>query len=171
MSRIPVKTMNSPRRVLNHLARLMKSVHEQIRTRACQQEHGEGYELEDWLAAERDVLYSPPCILTETQDEIHLQAVVPSVDAKSLRVDVMPHSITIEGQMLKTKARLGRRIHLREFGGEQLLRQLDLPARINPKYAKATLENGVLNITAKRAAMTRASPIAEEIKSAKHSAA
>lgn len=171
MSRMPVKTVNSPRRVLNHLAQLMKSVHEQIRTRACQQEHGEGYELEDWLAAERDVLYSPPCILTETQDEIHLQAAVPRVDAKSLQVDVMPHSITIEGRMLKTKARRGEKIHLREFGREQLLRQLDLPARINPKYAKATLENGVLNITAKRAAMTRASPIVEEIKSAKHSAA
>ena len=117
------------------------------------------------------MLYSPPCILTETQDEIHLQAAVPRVDAKSLQVDVMPHSITIEGRMLKTKARRGEKIHLREFGREQLLRQLDLPARINPKYAKATLENGVLNITAKRAAMTRASPIVEEIKSAKHSAA
>ena len=171
MSRISVKTVNSPRRILNHLAQLMKSVHEQIRARACQQEHGEGYELEDWLAAERDVLYSPPCVLTETQDEIHLQAAVPRVDAKSLQVDVMPHSITIEGRMLKTKARRGEKIHLREFGREQLLRQLDLPARINPKYAKATLENGVLNITAKRAAMTRASPIVEEIKSAKHSAA
>jgi HSP20 family molecular chaperone IbpA len=119
------------------------------------------------------VLYSPPCILTETQDEIHLQAAVPCVDAKSLQVDVMPHSIPIEGRMLKTKCR-GERIHLREFGGEQLLRQFALPARINPKSAKATLENGVLNITAKKAAMTAmtlASPMVEEIKSAKHSAA
>ena len=171
MSRMPVKTVNSPRRVLNHLAQLMRSVHEKIRARAFQQRHGEGHELEDWLAAERDVLYLPPCILTETQDEIHLQAAVPRVDAKSLQVDVMPHSITIEGRMLKTKARRGEKIHLREFGREQLLRQLDLPARINPKYAKATLENGVLNITAKRAAMTLASPMVEEIKSARHSAA
>jgi HSP20 family molecular chaperone IbpA len=171
MSRIPVKTVNSPSRVLNHLARLMKSVHEQIRTRACQQEHGEGYELEDWLAAERDVLYSPPCVLTETQDEIRLQAAVPCVDAKSLQVDVMPRSITIEGRRLKTKARLGEKIHLREFGREQLLRQLDLPARINPKYAKATLENGVLNITAKKAAMVLSVPVVEEVNCAKHSAA
>ena len=59
MSRIPVKTVNSPHRVLNHLAQLMKSVHEQIRARAFQQQHGEGHELENWLAAERDVLYSP----------------------------------------------------------------------------------------------------------------
>ena len=171
MSRIPVKTVNSPHRVLHHLAKLMTSVHEKIRARAFQQRHGEGHELEDWLAAERDVLYSPPCILTETQDEIHLQAVVPSVDAKSLQVDVMPHSITIEGRMLETKSRLGGRIHLREFGGEQLLRQLDVPARINPKYAKATLENGVLNITAKKAAMVLSVPIVEEVKCAKHSAA
>jgi len=157
MSRIPVRTLNSPRRVLNHLAELMKSVHEEIRARAFQQRHGEGHELEDWLAAERDVLYSPPCMLTETQDEIHLQAAVPHADAKSLQVDVMPHSITIEGRILKKKARPGEKIHLRKFGGEQVLRQFDLPARINPKYAKATLENGVLNITAKRAPMTLAS--------------
>jgi HSP20 family molecular chaperone IbpA len=170
MSRIPVKTVNSPRRVLNHLAQLMKSVHEKIRARAFQQ-HGEGHELEDWLEAERDVLYSPPCILTETQDEIHLQATVPRVDAKSLQVDLMPHSITIEGRMLKTKARMGERIHLREFGGEQLLRQFELPRRINPKYAQATLENGVLNITAKKAAMVLSVPIVEEVKTAKHSAA
>ena len=171
MSRISVKTVNSPHRVLNHLAQLMKSVHEQIRARAFQHQHGEGHELEDWLAAERDVLYSPPCILTETQDEIHLQAAVPCVDTKSLQVDVMPHSITIEGRMLKTKACLGKRIHLRKFGGEQVLRQLDLPARINPKYAKATLENGVLSITAKKAVTALSVPMVEEIKGVKHSAA
>jgi HSP20 family molecular chaperone IbpA len=170
MSRIPVKTVNSPQRVLNHLAQLMKSVHEQIRARAFQRP-GEGHELEDWLAAERDVLYSPPCILTETQDEIHLQAAVPCADAKSLQVDVMPHSITIEGRMLKTKELQGETTHRRQFGREQLLRQLDLPARIDPKYAKAILENGVLNITAKRAPMTLASAVLEQIKSAKHSAA
>src|SRR5579872_2067351 len=151
MPRIPVKTVNSPRRVLNHLAHLMKFVHEQIRARAFQQRDGEGHGLEDWLAAERDVLYSPPCILTETPDKIRLQVAVPCVDAKSLQVDVMPHSITIEGRMLKTKTCVGERIHLRGFGGKQLLRQLDSPARINPKYAKATLENGVLNITARKA--------------------
>jgi HSP20 family molecular chaperone IbpA len=171
MSRIPVKTVNSPRRVLNHLAQLMRSVHEKIRARAFQQQHGAGHELEDWLAAERDVLYSPPCILTETQDEIHLQAAVPCIDAKSLQVDVMPHSITIEGQMLKKRPRRGERIHLREFGREQLLRQLDLPARINPKYAKATLKNGVLDITAKKAAMVLSVAIVGEVKTAKQSAA
>jgi len=83
----------------------------------------------------------------------------------------MPHSITIEGRMLKTKACLDERIHLREFGGEQLLRQLDLPARINPKCAKATLENGVLNITARKSAVVVSVPIVEEVKNAKHSAA
>lgn len=171
MSRIPVKTLNSPRRVLNHLAHLMKSIHGKIRARAFQQQHGEGHELEDWLAAEREVLYSPRCILTETPDEIHLQAAVPCMDAKSLQVDVMPHSITIEGRMAKTKACLGEKIHLREFGAEQVLRQLDLPARINPKRAKATLENGVLDITARKSAVVVSVPIVEEVKNAKHSAA
>ena len=173
MSRIPVKTVNSARRVLNHLTRLMKSVHAEIQKRALQRRarDGEGHELEDWLAAEHDVLYSPPCVLAESRDEIHVQAAVPLVNAKSLQVDVMPESITIAGRMLTTKARQGDRVYLREFGGGQLLRQFYLPARIDPKCAKATLENGVLDITAKKAAMTLASPIVEEIKSVKHSAA
>src|SRR2546427_13190561 len=96
MSRIPVKTVNSPRRVLNHLAQLMKSVHEKIRARAFQQQHGEGHKLEDWLEAERDVLYSPPCIVTEAQTEIHLQAARPGADAKSLALDVSPHASTVQ---------------------------------------------------------------------------
>ncbi len=171
MSRIPVKTVNSARRVLNHLARLMKSVHAEIRQRAFQREDGEGHELENWLAAERDVIYSPPCILAESHDEIHIQAAVPLVNPKTLQVDIMPESITIEGRMLTTKGRRGERIHLREFGGEQLLRQFDLPARIDPKCAKATLENGVLYITAKKAALTLVPAIIEEVKSAKHTAA
>jgi HSP20 family molecular chaperone IbpA len=151
----------------------MKSVHAEIQKRAVQRlaRDGEGYEIEDCLAAERDVLYSPPCILAESDGEIHVQAAVPLVNAKSLQVDVMPESITIEGRMLTTKARRGDRIYLREFGGEQLLRQFYLPARIDPKCAKATLENGVLDITVKKAAMSLASPIVEEVKSAKHSAA
>jgi HSP20 family molecular chaperone IbpA len=173
MSRIPVKTVNSARKVLNHLTRLMKSVYAEIHEQALQRrrQQGEGYELEDWLAAERDVLYSPPCILTESHDLIHVQAAVPLVNAKSLQVDVLPESITIEGRMLVPKSRPGDRIWLREFGGEQLLRQFDLPARIDPKYARATLENGVLDITAKKAVMTVAQPVVEEIKSVKHSAA
>jgi len=55
------------------------------------------------LAAERDVIYSPLCILAENHDEIHVQAAVPLVNPKTLQVDMMPESITIEGRMVTTK--------------------------------------------------------------------
>lgn len=69
-----------------------------------------------WLAAERDVFYSPPGILTETRDKIQ-QTAVPCVDAKSLQVDLMLHSLTIEGQILRKRPRRGEKIHLCESGG------------------------------------------------------
>jgi HSP20 family molecular chaperone IbpA len=147
----------------------MKSVHAEIQERAFRRQNGDGHELENWMAAERDVIYSPPCILTEGPDEIHVQAVVPLVNRKTLQV-VLGFIRAGEFPMLTTKGRRGERIYLREFGGEQLLRQFDLPARIDPKCAKATLENGVLYITAKKAAMSPVHAIIEEVKSAKYTA-
>ena len=46
------------------------------------------------------MIYSPPCILAESHDEIHVQEAVPLVNPKTLEVDIMPESITIEGRML-----------------------------------------------------------------------
>src|SRR5262249_2774885 len=53
ISRIPVKTVNSLSRVLNHLTQL-------IEARAFQQQHEERHELEDWPVAERELCWPPP---------------------------------------------------------------------------------------------------------------
>jgi HSP20 family molecular chaperone IbpA len=53
------------------------------------------------------------------------------------------------------------RVHFTEFGEKPLMRQFDLPARIDPNEVTATLEDGVLQITAKKAAVTIAPMIAE----------
>jgi HSP20 family molecular chaperone IbpA len=145
----------------------MNTLQDEIRRRAyylfvekgCRQ----GHALEDWVEAEREVLCRPPSELTETNDEIRIRAVVPGFSARSLAVDVLPYSITIEGQVKYAEHPGEEKIHFSEFGEKRLMRQFDLHARIDPNEVTATLEDGVLRIAAKKAAVTIA-PMTAELK-------
>lgn len=147
MPQMLVKILCSRREVLEHLAQLMKCVHNDVRECAFRRfrEHGccEGRELEDWAEAEREVLYSPPSTISEGESMIHIHAAAPGFAASCLQVNVLPQSITIEGCMEPAE---------RHAGKHRLLRQFELPARVDPEQVKAMLENGVLHIVARKAA-------------------
>ena len=171
MPQMPVKVLCSSRKVLDHLAQLMQCVHNDVRECAYRRfrEHGscEGRELEDWTEAEREVLYSPPSTVSESEHAIHIHAAAPGLAASALQVNVLPQSITIEGCMERSGQQTGDKVHLSEPGHKRLLRQFDLPARIEPEQVKAVLENGVVHIIARKAA----APECEEGKLVKGAAA
>jgi HSP20 family molecular chaperone IbpA len=145
MPQVPVKLVTSTNHVLHRLRELMKTVHDEVRERAFRvfQDRGceAGHELEDWLEAERDVLFFPRCILAETEDQIRITASVPGFGARTLQVDVLPDAITIEGKV--------------EGSERRLLRQLALPARVDPDDVQATIDGGVLRIAARKTAIRR----------------
>jgi HSP20 family molecular chaperone IbpA len=171
MPQMPVKILCSRREVLDHLAQLMKGVHNDVRERAFHRfrEHGcwEGRELEDWAEAQREVLYSPPSTVSEGERLIHIHAAAPGFEASTLQVNVLPQSITIEGCMEQADRHPDEKVHFSELGKKRLLRQFDLPARIEPEQVKAILENGVLHIIARKAA----APGLEAVKLVKRTAA
>lgn len=155
MPQMTVKVRCARGEVLDHLAQLMKCVHNDIRECAFQRfrAHGcEGRALEDWTEAEGEVLYSPPSTVSESEHTVHLHAAVPGFAAASLEVNVLPQSITIEGCKEQGDRYPGENAHLSGLGKKRLLRQFDLPARIEPEQVKAILENGVVHITARKAA-------------------
>ena len=164
----PVKTLTRTNQALHRLRGLMKTVHDEISQRAFQlfREKGckPGYELQDWMEAERQVLCCPPAELTETKDEIHIRAAVPGFHVHTLQVDVLPDSITIEGERPARETPDAEKIHYSEFGEIRLLRQFALPARISPDDVEATLDEGVLCVVAKKEAAA-VSPIYAEINS------
>ena len=173
MSQTPVKTVTRTNQVPHRLRQLMAIVHNEIRQRAFRlfQEKGcqPGYELEDWVEAEHDVLCCPPCELAETGEEIRIQAAVPGFCAGSVQVDVLPNSLTIEGKARPAVQEGGEKIHFSEFRQKRLLRQFDLPARIDPEAVTATLDDGVLRIVAKKAAV--ATPVVAEVNGSRRAAA
>ena len=140
MSEIPVKMITPTNQALHRLRQVTNTVHDEICQRAfclfeqkgCQG----GHEMEDWLAAEREVLFCPPSELDESSSQIRIETVVPGIDARTLQVDVLPNSITIEGTI----------------GEKRLLRRYDLSGRIDPDEVEATLHDGVLQIIARKLA-------------------
>jgi HSP20 family molecular chaperone IbpA len=174
MSQIAVKGVTSPNEALDRLTRFRRAVHDEICEKAFRRFQQKGCqsssELEDWVEAEREVLCCPPCDLAETQDEIRIRAAVPGLGARTMQVYVLPNSITIEGQMEAPKHSNNEEIHFSELMEKKLLRQFDLPAPIDPERIKATLEDGVLRISAKKAAVT-ASPTVVELRTKGRAAA
>lgn len=174
MSEIPVKMVTSTNHALHLLRESTNAVHDEIRQRAyylfLQKGCRKGHELEDWLAAERELLCFPPSELAETKDEIHITVAVPGFDACTLQADVLPHSITIEARAEKIEVPSDELIHFSEFGVKRLLRQFDLPTCIDPDETSATVDKGILRIVAKKAAVATP-PVNTEVKVAKSGAA
>jgi|SRR5579863_420502 len=170
MSQVSVKTVSNTGEALSHLARLMRDVNDEIRERAYRlflERAGEdGRDLDDWIAAERELLCSPPCEVTENETEVRIKAQVQGFDAKAIQVDVLPESITIEscaGGNVQGKGK-------KQANQKRLLRQFELPARIHPERVKATLEKGVLEVIAKKEVST-VTPIVKEVKLGRSAAA
>jgi HSP20 family molecular chaperone IbpA len=174
MSQIPVKIVSSTNYALHQLRQSTNTVHDEIRQRAyylylkkgCQ----EGHELEDWLRAEHEVLCFPPSELAETKDEYRIKVGVPGFDDYTLQIDVLPHSITVEATAEKMEVPNDELIHFSEFGDKKLLRQFDLPTCIDPDGITATVDEGILRIVAKKAAVATA-PLKKEVKVARSVAA
>jgi HSP20 family molecular chaperone IbpA len=165
MSQVAVKAISRTNQALHRPREFMNTLQEDIRRRAYylfrQKGSRPGHELEDWEEAEREAVCCPPSELAETNDEIRIRAVVAGFNARALAVDVLPDSITIEGQVRYAEHAGEEKIHFSEFGEKRLMRQFELPVRIDPDNVTAMLEDGVLRIAAKKTAVTIAPMIAE----------
>lgn len=174
MSEIAVNPVTLSNEAMDRLTQLRKAIHDEICEKAFRVFEQKGRqtsnELEDWVEAEHEVVCCPPSELAETKDEIRIRAAVASFSSRTMQVYVLPNSITIEGQMETTTHPNDEKIHFSELTEKKLLRQFDLPVPIDPERVKATLEDGVLRISAKKAAVA-VSPIVVELKTEGRAAA
>lgn len=118
----------------------------------------QGRELEDWLQAERELIWKPAIELKEKDNQFELQASVAGVDPKDLLVEVTADELLIRGETKTEKKEEKGQVYTSEFHSGSLFRSIRLPKKIDPEKVKAELKNGVLTVTA---------PIAEEAKARK----
>jgi HSP20 family molecular chaperone IbpA len=106
-----------------------------------------GNDWEDWLRAERELFWMPRAEMFENPFTIVVRVAVPGFDARSIAVIAAPHSILVQAAEKHHHYGLDARVRFCEFGRE-LFRRFDLPARIDPKSASASLDKGILEIVA-----------------------
>jgi HSP20 family protein len=107
-----------------------------------------GYDMEDWLRAESELLRSVPLIVTESNDEYIVLAEVPGFSSKDIEVSVEPRLLAISGKR-DTRGRNDEKneIMIRcEWCADRIFRTLDLPSTVDTAKVTTTLKDGILTV-------------------------
>ena len=110
--------------------------------------HAIGRDLENWLDAERQLVWKPAIEMTEKDDEFHVSVAIPGIDPKSLDIEVAPEYLLIKAEIHHEHTAEKGEIHTCEFETGSLFRSVRFPKKIDPNKVKAEFRNGMLHLTA-----------------------
>lgn len=127
-----------------------KEIYEAIARRAYELFDGrgrqDGYELKDWLSAERELLRPISLEVMESDDGLTVRAEVPGFSEKDLKVNLEPRRLVITGKIEESsEQKTGETLYTSHHSNE-IFHTLDLPAEVNPETASATLTEGILEL-------------------------
>lgn len=133
----------------------LRNLAERIRGRAFEifeRRHGEeGNEVSDWLAAERDLLRFPESELVEKENGFEVQVSAPGFDPEDVQVTALPDALIVKAASTHMHDKTKGDVRFCEFGQKTLFRRFDLPAEIDVEGVTASLEKGMLDVTAPKA--------------------
>ncbi len=137
----------------------MKALEDTIRERAFSlfqsRGGGNGGDIDDWLRAERDLIWSPAVELTESDRDFRARIALPGFNEKDLKVTAAPEALIVEAR--NTHAHDGTKdgVLFCEFSDKRLFRRLELPAPIDVDKVTAALDRGILLVHAPKAAQSK----------------
>jgi HSP20 family molecular chaperone IbpA len=108
-----------------------------------------GRELDDWLAAEHEMISKPPIDFSEKDGRFEVRVAVPGIDPTDLEVQVTSACLLVKGEMKHAHADENATVHACEFSAGALFRFIEFPKRIDPDRVRAEFSNGMLILTAR----------------------
>lgn len=105
------------------------------------------HSVEDWLRAERELVWQPPIELVETDGRLLLEVAVPGVDRRDLSIHVGPERIVVRAPTNRHHHHEGEQVHLCEYSCGKLFRDIALPVEIDPTRVRAEVHDGLLSIS------------------------
>jgi HSP20 family protein len=142
----------------------MRQTYESLSQRAYQlfEERGrrDGHDWEDWFRAESELLNPTPVEISEADDQVIVRADVPGFREKDIVVRVEPHRLIISAKREQIRDQRKRKTVYSEKRSDEVCRMLDLSEEIDPDEAKATLQNGTLEVTLPKAYRAKKIPVA-----------
>ena|ERR1051326_836046 len=130
----------------------LNSLHNRIVKRAFEifDRNGQvfGKDLDDWLQAERELVWKPAVELEEKDNEFRLQIATPGVDPKDIDIEVTPEYVLVKAEGHHEHKEEKGKVHICEFASSNMFRSVRLPKKIDPDKVKAEFKNGMLTLTA-----------------------
>ena len=127
------------------------TINGRIRERAFElfEKSGEarGNDSENWIRAEEELLQIPQSKIGQQDGTIFLHLTIQGEHEQPVKVIAMRDALIVSAE---PKHRHSKN-HLAAIGAKRIFQRFDLPASIETGSVRATLENGLLKITAKLA--------------------
>ncbi len=124
----------------------MNRLHDQVMKRAYELFDGNGHlfgkDVDDWLQAERELVWKPAIELEEKDNEIRLQIAAAGVDPKDLNIEVTPEDVLVKAETRQERKEEKDQVHVCEFTSGNLFHSIHLPKKIDPDKVKAYFKNG-----------------------------
>jgi HSP20 family molecular chaperone IbpA len=140
----------------------VEKIHQRIEKRAYElfeSRGGErGHDVDDWLAAEREVIWSPPISMEEHDGQITVQLSARGFGPENIDVELTPEDLLVEAETHEERAKTKGRARMKEVHAETLFRSVHFSRAVDPDSAEAELKNGILTITAKLAREAQSEP-------------
>jgi HSP20 family molecular chaperone IbpA len=122
----------------------------------------DGFDLEDWLRAERESLLPISTVTSEYEDLLAVCVEVPGFNEKQIQVCLEPRRLIISGKIEQTDEQKSGETIYTSLRSNEFFNTLDLFEEVDPAKATATFKDGVLDIRLPKVA--QAEPAQVEVK-------
>jgi HSP20 family molecular chaperone IbpA len=135
------------------LSQKLNALYDEVRRRAFRlfESRGSlhGHDIDDWLAAERSLVFAPQAELVEKENQLEIRLAAEGYTARQIRVSALPNEIVVDGDSSTSSVPRYLQIHFAECNDRKLLRCIRVPPEFRPYSATAAFAGGVLIITLK----------------------
>ncbi len=147
MGAIEVKK-NDRETFLSRLQRMEERIMQRAYNLFCESGFQDGRDLDNWLTAERDLIWKPAIELKEKDGQLEIQVDVAGMEAKDIKVEIAGEDLLVTGETKTEKEEEKDKVYTSEFQSGSLFRSIHLPKKVDPDKTKAELKNGLLTIVA-----------------------
>jgi HSP20 family protein len=152
MSQVAIKKVNAagkkPPPIFQEIARRLEGVERRAFDLFEKRGRELGHDLEDWFRAESEAFGWPAAELTEKDGVYEIYIALPGIDVKDVEVTAAPTEVIVHAAAQEEKKTQKGKVLWTEFGSRDFYRRFEVPKPINVEKVTATLENGVLRISA-----------------------
>jgi HSP20 family molecular chaperone IbpA len=156
MAQISISKYTDPEAMPETMLERIGAITDIIRERAYDlfesRDGASGSDLGDWLQAERDTVWLPVSELLDEGTEFRARLALPGFDAKDVQVSALRDALVVQADATHTHEGHNGNVCFCEFSQNKVFRRINLPASIDVDKVSASLDKGILLVTAPKAA-------------------